>query len=64
MGQAEAQNQANAQIQGVTLADTEVRKDFTVSGYVFFPKGSYSDLEMLVVNTETGATETVKVPWH
>jgi len=41
-----------------------VRKDFTVSGYIFFPKGSYKDLEMLVVNNETGSTETVTVPWH
>lgn len=64
MGQGEAQNQANAQIQGLALNDTEVRKDFTVSGYVFFPKGSYKDLEMLVVNNETGATETVTIPWH
>ncbi len=64
LGQGEAENQANAQIQGLALNDTEVRKDFTVSGYVFFPAGSYTDLEMLVVNTETGATETVKVPWR
>jgi hypothetical protein len=64
MGQAEAQNQANAQIQGLALNDTIVRKDFTVSGYVFFPKGSYTDLEMVVVNNETGASESVKVPWR
>src|SRR5579875_2202349 len=49
MGQAEAQNQANAQIQGLALNDAEVRKDFTVSGYVFFPKGSYRELQLLVV---------------
>ena len=64
LGQAEAQNQANTQIQALALGDTEVRKDFTVSGYVFFPKGSYKDLQMLVVNNETGSTETVTVPWH
>lgn len=64
MGQAEAQNQANAQIAGLSLNDTQVRKNFTVSGYVFFPKGSYTDLEMVVINDETGATESVKVPWH
>jgi hypothetical protein len=38
LGQAEAQNQANAQIQGLALNDTEIRKDFTVSGYIFFQK--------------------------
>jgi hypothetical protein len=64
MGQGEAQNQANAQIQALALNDTEVRKDFTISGYVFFPKGSYTNLEMLVVNNETGSTETIDVPWH
>jgi hypothetical protein len=64
MGQGEAQNQANAQIQGLALNDTDVRKDFTVSGYVFFPQGSYTNLEMLVVNSESGSTETLKVPWH
>jgi hypothetical protein len=64
MGQAESQGQANQQIGGLALNDTEVRKDFTVSGYVFFPKGSYKDLEMLVINTETGATETLTIPWH
>lgn len=64
LGQAQAQNQANAQIQGLALGDSEVRKDFTISGYVFFPKGSYKNLEMLVVNNETGSTETVTLPWH
>jgi len=64
MGQAEAQNQANAQIAGLSLNDSEVRKNFTVSGYVFFPKGPYTNLELVVVNNETGATESVKVPWH
>jgi hypothetical protein len=64
LGQSEAQHQADAQIQSLALNDSEVRKDFTVSGYVFFPKGSYTDVEMLMVNNETGATETLKVPWR
>jgi hypothetical protein len=64
LGQSQAQSQANAQIQGLALGDSEVRKDFTISGYVFFPKGSYKNLEMLVVNNETGSTETVTLPWH
>ena len=64
MGQAQAQGQANAQIQGLALGDSEVRKDFTISGYVFFPKGAYKNVEMLVVNNETGSTETVTLPWH
>ncbi len=50
-----AQSEANSQIQALALGDTEVRKDFTVSGYVFFPKGSFKDVEMLVVNTKSGS---------
>jgi hypothetical protein len=62
-GQGESRVQAT-QIDALSLPGGEVRKDFTVSGYVFFPKGDYSDLEMLMVNSETGNTEVVKRPWH
>lgn len=41
-----------------------MRRDFTGSGYVFFPKGSYREIELLLVNSETGDTETIKEPWH
>ena len=64
MGPGQAQSQANQQIGALALPATEVRKDFSVGGYVFFPKGSYQALELLVVNNETGATETIKLPWH
>jgi hypothetical protein len=40
-----------------------VRRDFTQSGYVFFPKGSYREIEFLMVNQETGDTEIVRRPW-
>ena len=59
-----AQGQPDAEISGIALNDTELRKNFTVSGFVFFPRGSYTDLEMVVINNQTGATETVKVPWR
>jgi len=64
MGPGQAQSQANQQIGALALPATEVRKDFSVGGYVFFPNGSYQALEVLVVNSETGATETIKLPWH
>ncbi len=63
-GQEEAKNQANQQIGALALQGGEVRKDFTVSGYVFFPKGTYREIELLLVNSETGDTETLKEPWH
>jgi len=63
-GQSRADQQANEQIQAVSLKPEEVRKDFTVSGYVFFPKGQYNQVEMLLVDRETGDTEVVREPWH
>jgi hypothetical protein len=63
-GQHAAQQQANEQIRALALQPGEIRRDFTVSGYVFFPKGNYSDIEMLLVDGETGNTETIKEPWH
>jgi hypothetical protein len=63
-GQAKADQQANQQLQAVSLKPEEVRKDFTVSGYVFFPKGQYNQVEMLLVDRETGDTEVVREPWH
>ena len=63
-GQSKADEQANQQINAVALKPEEVRKDFTVSGYVFFPKGQYKSIEMLLVDRDTGDTEIVRRPWH
>ncbi len=63
-GQSRADQQANLQIQALSLKPEDVRKDFTVSGYVFFPKGQYNQVEMLLVDRETGDTEVVREPWH
>jgi hypothetical protein len=63
-GQSKADQQANQQLEAVALKPEEVRKDFTVSGYVFFPKGQYNQVEMLLVDRETGDTQVVREPWH
>ncbi len=63
-GQREAQRQAEEQLSALALQGGNVRRDFTVSGYVFFPKGRYSGIEMLLVNSETGDTESIKAPWN
>jgi len=63
-GQSRADQQANQQIEAVSLKPEEVRKDYTVSGYVFFPKGQYNQVEMLLVDRETGDTQVVREPWH
>ena len=60
----EADLQANQQIDALSLKPEEVRRNYTVSGYVFFPKGQYSQVEMLLVDRETGDTQVVREPWH
>jgi hypothetical protein len=63
-GQSKADQQSNQQIESLALKPEEVRKNFTVSGYVFFPKGQYNQVEMLLVDRETGDTEVIREPWH
>lgn len=63
-GQAKADQQSNQQISALALQPQEVRQNFVASGYVFFPKGSYNQVEMVLLDRETGATETVREPWH
>ena len=63
-GQSKADQQANEQIGGLALKPEEVRRNFTVSGYVFFPKGNYREVEMVLVNHETGDTQSVREPWR
>ncbi len=63
-GATKADAQANAQLQALALQPGEVRRDFTQSGYVFFPKGSYRAIEFLLVNQETGDTEVMREPWR
>src|SRR6202167_318319 len=64
LGQSKADQQANQQLEALSLKSEEVRKDFTVSGYVFFPKGQYNQVEMLLVDRETGDPQVVSEPWH
>jgi hypothetical protein len=63
-GANKADAQASAQLQALALQPGEVRRDFTQSGYVFFPKGSYREIEFLMVNQETGDTEVMREPWR
>ena len=63
-GQSKADQHANEQLRGLALKPEEVRRNFTVSGYVFFPKGTYREIEVVLVNRETGDTESIKEPWR
>lgn len=61
-GPAQADAQANTQLTALALPAQDVRRDFTVSGYVFFPKGDYKRIQMLLVEDETGNTEVINQP--
>ncbi len=63
-GQDRADQQAAIQISSLALQPESVNNGFTVSGYVFFPKGQYSQVEMLLVDRETGNTESIREPWR
>jgi hypothetical protein len=62
-GPAKADAQASAQIGALALQPGDVRHDFTVSGYVFFPKGEYRQIQFLLVDAESGNTEVINRPW-
>jgi hypothetical protein len=61
-GPGKADTQANIQLTALALPAQDVRRDFTVSGYVFFPKGDYKRIQMLLVDDETGDTEVINEP--
>lgn len=62
-GQDRADQQAAAQLGSLALHQEDVAHNFTVSGYVFFPKGEYQQIQVLMINRETGDTEVITRPW-
>jgi hypothetical protein len=62
-GPGKADQQANEQITALALEKGDVRTNFTVSGYVFFPKGDYKQIQLLLVDDESGNTEVIERPW-
>jgi hypothetical protein len=60
--QEKADREADQQIGALALRPEQVRRDFTVSGYVFFPKGTYREVEVLLIDGETGDTEVYRAP--
>jgi hypothetical protein len=62
-GSQKATTAASDQITALALAPGDVRQDFTVSGYVFFPKGQYKQIQFLLVDDESGNTEIINRPW-
>jgi hypothetical protein len=62
-GPNKAHEQANEQMTALALEQGDVRNNFTVSGYVFFPKGNYRQVQLLLVDSESGNTEVIERPW-
>lgn len=62
-GEDSARQTANAQLSALALPAGPVHKNFTVSGYVFFPRGNYTGLEVITVG-DSGETDTVRLPWQ
>jgi hypothetical protein len=62
-GPAKADSQAKEQLTALALQNGDVRRDFTVSGYVFFPKGDYKQIQLLLVDAESGDTQIINRPW-
>jgi hypothetical protein len=61
-GVGKADQQANQQIAALALQPGEVRRNFTVSGYVFFPKGDYQQVQLVLVDGESGDTQMINEP--
>jgi hypothetical protein len=62
-GPSKADQQAKDQLTALALQSGDVRNNFTVSGYVFFPKGDYEQIQLLLVDNESGNTEVIDRPW-
>jgi hypothetical protein len=62
-GPAKADRQAQMQLNALALQPAEVRRNFTVSGYVFFPKGDYKQLQIVLIDGESGDTEVMNRAW-
>jgi hypothetical protein len=62
-GAAAARRQANQQLKSLALRPQRLDYNFSASGYVFFPSGNYNWVEVLLVNVETGRTESYRALW-
>lgn len=62
-GQDRADQEAAAQLGPLALPQQDVGHNFTVSGYVFFPKGEYQQIQLVMINRETRDAEVVTRPW-
>jgi hypothetical protein len=63
-GQAAAHHDAESQISALSLRTREAHPNYSVNGYVFFPKGEYTSIQMTLLNEETHQTDTRTSSWQ
>jgi len=62
-GQSAARLDAATQISALCLKSGEAHPNYSVNGFVFFPRGNYRELEITLLNEETEETRTVTAAW-
>lgn len=62
-GQSAAHRDAESQISALSLQTRDANPNYSVNGYVFFPKGTYTSVEMNLFNEETHLSTTHKSSW-
>jgi len=62
-GQSAAHRDAESQIQSLSLQTRDANPNYSVNGYVFFPKGEYTAVEMNLFNEETHQSATGSASW-
>src|ERR1700723_3045594 len=63
-GQAAAHHDAATQISALSLQTREAHPNYSINGYVFFPKGEYTSIQMTLLNEETHQTNTRTSSWE
>ena len=63
-GEAAARHDAETQISALSLQSREAHPNYSINGYVFFPKGTYTSIQMTLLNKETHLSDTRTAPWE
>jgi hypothetical protein len=63
-GQSAAHHDAETQISSLALQPREAHPNYSINGYVFFPKGEYTSIQMTLLNEETHQTHTRTSIWQ
>jgi hypothetical protein len=63
-GQSAAHRDADTQISALALQTREAHPNYSINGYVFFPKGEYTSIQVTLLNEETHQTDTRTSSWQ